>query len=215
MRARVHPSSLHESLDCSSGRLATQSSSDGSLFARFRAVPQVRPTPVISPSDSAAVEGCLIAMILSPTVWVFLEFAFISLVIAGIVAGLGAHPVIAIVSGLATMIALHAWLRARWAGLVLLSILTAFWSILGGALGWWLSPKSRTQLEWLRGHRLLTDESLERRIAGALREADPLWDAFLTIIGALLVGGVAHLIHRSVRDRRLMEVSEPGDTIDP
>lgn len=144
-------------------------------------------------------------LLFSPAFWVFVEFVIVSLVIFAVAVGLGAHPVIGIVAGIATLVGLHVWLRAQWAGLVLLTILTVFWALLGGWIGWLFSPKSRAQLEWMHQHRMIQEPEFERRMGTALAKADPLWDAFFTFVGALVFGFIAYMIHRSVRNKSAQE----------
>jgi hypothetical protein len=171
--------------------------------------------PLMSPEDKDALLGGCIMLLFTPAVWVFLEFAVLSIIVSLVVAGFGMHPVVAILAGIATMVGLYVWLRARWAGLALLSILTAVWSAVGAIAGWMFSPKSTKQLEWLHQHRLMSAKDLQDRLQTALRESDPLWDAFFTIVGALLIGGLAYFIHRSVRGTRKSDLeSQPAMPFD-
>lgn len=180
---------------------------------RVESVLRMQPPPSMSPKKADALfEGCLF-LLLRPQVWVFVEFAVLSLLVLLIVTGrLGMHPVVGILAAVAAMVGFHVWLRARWAGVVLLAILTAFWSVVGAVAGWLFSPKSTKQLEWLHVHRFMSEEDFRKRLATALRESDPLWDAFFSIVGALVVGGLAYVIHQSVRRARSSEVAGPPET---
>ena len=152
---------------------------------------------------SAALEGCLINLLLDPRVWVLLEFMGVAGILASITLGLGLHPVIAIVVGLSTLLGLRAWFRSRSAGKALMWIITIFWALLGGWIGWAATPqKSRDQLEWMHRHGMIDDAAFERRREGAPSSPDRLWEVFWTGTGMTVLGGISLGIHRAARPRR-------------